>query len=40
MYFLAAGIADEKRKKALLLYFEGQEHQKIHKTLHEEGGDI
>ena len=37
MYFLAPGIADKKRKKALLLYFEGEEHKKIDKALHDEG---
>ena len=35
MYFIAAGIDDTKRQKALLLYIGGEQLRKIHKTLND-----
>ena len=36
MFFIASGINDTKRKRALLLYLGGKELQKIHRTLNDE----
>ena len=33
IFFIASGINDTKRKKALSLYLGGKELQKIHRTL-------
>ena len=36
MYFVAAGLRDTKRKKALLLYTGGQELTRLHRTLNDD----
>ena len=36
IFFIASGINDTKRKKALLLYLVGKELQKIHRSLNDE----
>ena len=36
MYFLAANIADVKRRKALLLYLGGDKLRQIHRTLNDD----
>jgi len=37
LYFLAAGITDKQRQKALLLYLGGDELREIHRTLEDKG---
>ena len=36
MYFIASGITDQKRQKALLLYIGGKELQTIHRALNDD----